>query len=225
MCWETPPMPARTQNASQHVLTNMPAKTKLIVCWPNSFHESQETNCISTCVDLIYPKPAKTQNSIKHVLKKKPLPMAVSTQNVSQFVLTKPCHARTDRKSVATYVDQMPPVLAITKIISPLVLTKFLPCKRGHRMYPNLSWLNSSYAREDTKWILKYAAQGLNMPARKYKIHLNMCWPNPSHDSEDKMYLTKLLPRQWGHKIHLIMFWQNPSHASQDKTWFSTCVD
>ena len=115
--------------------------------------------------------------------------------------------------------------LATTKIISPLVLTKLHPCKRGHRMYPNLSWLNSSYAREDTKWILKYVAQGLNMPARKYKIHLNMCWPNPSHDSDDKMYLTKLLPRQWGHKMHLIMCRPNPSHASQDTTWFSTRVD
>jgi len=94
--------------------------------------------------------PAKTQNELQHVLNKTH-PIPVSTQNVSQLVLTKHSLASTDGKSNETCVDQIPPMLATTNIISQLVLikplrthnvsqlvlTKPIPCQGRHKMYLN----------------------------------------------------------------------------------------
>jgi hypothetical protein len=57
---QTPPMNARTENASQYVLTK-----------PFARHEDPKG--ISTCVDQTDPMPARTQNESQHVLNK-PLP-------------------------------------------------------------------------------------------------------------------------------------------------------
>ena len=72
-----------------------------------------------------------------------------------------------------------------TQNISQLMLTKPLPCQRGHKIYLTLCWQNISHAREDTKCSLICVDQGPKMAAWTHKIHLNMRWQNPSHDSED----------------------------------------
>ena len=51
--WQTPPMPARTKNTSQLLLTKPKTcqrghKTYLNMCWPNHYHASEEKKCIST---------------------------------------------------------------------------------------------------------------------------------------------------------------------------------
>ena len=63
---QIPPMPARTQNASQHVLTKplqcqRGHKMHLNMCWPKLSHVSEDTKYISTCVDQTYQKSARLQ--------------------------------------------------------------------------------------------------------------------------------------------------------------------
>ena len=91
------------------------------------FHASQEKECIKTCLDLSASEDTKCTSTC--------VEQNSSHQNVSQLVLTKPSDASADRKSIATYADQIPPMPATTKIISLLVFTKPLPCQRGHRMH------------------------------------------------------------------------------------------
>ena len=90
-------MLARTQNASQQVLTKphicqrehkinlnscpMTVRTQkyLNICLPNPVHASEDTSTISTCVDESHPMPARPQN-------------------VSQLVLTKPISCQRGHK-------------------------------------------------------------------------------------------------------------------------------
>ena len=76
--YETILMPARTQNASKHVLTKpIPCqrehKINLNMCWPNSSHASEAPNYISTCGDQTLLMPARIQNPCQHEFTK-PLP-------------------------------------------------------------------------------------------------------------------------------------------------------
>ena len=89
----TPPIPARTQNASHYVLTKMihcqqVHKMHVNTCWPNPTHASENTS-ILTCVVQTPPMPASTQDASQQALTKV-IQMLVWTHNVSQIVLTKP---------------------------------------------------------------------------------------------------------------------------------------
>jgi hypothetical protein len=80
---KTHSMPTRTQNASHHKLTNsLPFqrgyKKHQNMCGPKPSNTSENTRCISTCVDqakfistcvdLSHPRPARTQYSSQLVL-------------------------------------------------------------------------------------------------------------------------------------------------------------
>jgi hypothetical protein len=101
LCWPYYSMPARRQNLSnfvltkqkmyQHVVTNpvqcqRGIKMYLNMCWPNPSHASEDTKCMSTCVDL---------NS----------------------------HASEDRQIISICVDRTPILPARTKTASQRVLT------------------------------------------------------------------------------------------------------
>ena len=79
LCKPNPPMPGRTQIVCQFVFINI-------------FHERQDTQCISTCVDQTHPLPARTLIVFQFEMTKLH-PMPVGTQNEFQYVLTKhmPC--------------------------------------------------------------------------------------------------------------------------------------
>ena len=160
----------------------------LNMCWPNTYQASEDSNCISTCVDQNQAIPARTQNIPKHVL------------------------------------------------------TKSIPCQRGHKMYRHMCWANTSHATADTKCILTC----VNQCQRGHKMHLNICWPNPSYAIEgtkcistcvDQLHpmpariqnvyqhvLTKPIPCQQWHKILLNLSWSNPSHVSEDTKCIPNCV-
>jgi hypothetical protein len=68
-------MPAWMQNISQKVLTKpVPCQRGreiyLDMCWQNPSHSSEETKCISTCVNQTKPMPKRTHNASQHVLTK-----------------------------------------------------------------------------------------------------------------------------------------------------------
>jgi hypothetical protein len=62
---QTPHMPARTQKVSKHVLTKpllcqRGHKMQPNLCWPKLSHASDDTKCISICVDENHSMPART---------------------------------------------------------------------------------------------------------------------------------------------------------------------
>ena len=160
----------------------------LKLCWPNPIpcQRGQEMYLY-----LCWPKPVPWQRDQKMYLN-------LCWPNAS--------HASEDTKCFLTWVDQTPHKKASTRNVSQLMLTKRIPCKRGHKMFRNLCWPN--------------------IPCQLgHKMHLHMCWPNPSYESEDKnvsqLELTKPVPCQGEQKMHLNLCWPNTSQASEDKK----CVD
>ena len=132
---QTQPMPARRENAFQHVMTKpLPWQRGynmyLNKCWPNSSHDSKDTKCISTCFDN------KRQRGHKMYL-------YLCWQN--------PSHASDDTKFFSTCDDQTQPMPARklevsqppssmparTVIPSQQELTKPLPYQRGNNIYLN----------------------------------------------------------------------------------------
>ena len=127
---QTQPMPARRENAFQHVMTKpLPWQRGynmyLNKCWPNSSHDSKDTKCISTCFDNKPPKSARTQNVSQLVLTK-PLPCKrwhkiflnmwwpnpTHASEETRSISTPLLHASTDSNSIATRIDQTPPIPA-----------------------------------------------------------------------------------------------------------------
>ena len=193
---QTPPMPARPLNVSQHVLT------KPLPCY-------QGHKCISPCVEQTPPMRARTQ----------PPPY----QRGNQIYLNMWCpilyHASEDTKYISTCVHQTPEMPWISSCISrcvnlthlmPMrtpntsqhVLIKPLPCQREHKTYRNMCCPNTFLANVDTKFISICVDHPHHIPAGKQnvcqhvlakplqrqgrqKMHLNICWPNPYHASED----------------------------------------
>ena len=96
------PMPARTENASQHVLTKcLPYqrrhKMHLSLCWPNPSHASEYTKFTLTCVDKNNPIQTRTHYESQHVLTKH-----IPCQRVHKIYLymwwPNPSHASEDTK-------------------------------------------------------------------------------------------------------------------------------
>ena len=188
MCWPTPPMPARTQNASRHVLT------KLIQCQrgqsqylnmsrPNITHSSLDTKCISTCVDQTNPIPDRTEKA-------------------SQHVLTKPIPCQLGHKIYLNLCWQRG-----QKMLQNLCWTKPITWQLGPKIYLNKCSLYLSYASDYNKCISTCVEESLPMPARTenlpqnvlmkllpcqqgLKMHLNMCWTNTSHVSEQTICIS-----------------------------------
>ena len=77
---------------------------------PNPFYTSEDTKCISTRV-------TKHTEYTRFIAKRdvQTLPLPASTQKIK-----------------TTCVDQTPPIPARTQNVSQLVLTKHIPCQRGH---------------------------------------------------------------------------------------------
>ena len=154
---QTNPMPVRTQNVSEHVLTQ-PLKCQrghkihLTMCCPIPSYAWEDTKCPSTCVDETRNKPFHARDDTKS----KTPPFPVRTRNIFQ-----PLNCHRWQKSISTHDDQTTTTPAKTQNVSQLVLTKSLPCLRVHKMQLNMCWPNLSYASKD-------------------KIHLDICWPNTS---------------------------------------------
>ena len=85
------------------------------------------------------------------------------------------------------------------------VMTKPLPCQRGHKMYLNKCWPNPSNVSEDST----YVGQTHPMPART--LHVS------------QQVMTKHFSFQQRHKMYLNKCWPNPSLVREDKKLFSTC--
>ena len=142
----------------------------------------------------------------------------------TQHVTTTRSLAREDTKCISTCIDPTPPMSLRAQNVSLHVLSKPIPCLRGHKIYLNLCWPNP--------FILQ----------RKHRKHLNLCWTYLSHASVDtkcitfddhtnpiqnasQYVLTKRIPRERENKIYLKMCWQNPSHTREDTKCISKYVD
>ena len=163
-------MPARTQNASQHVLTK-PVSTqnvsqlvliKLVLCqrghkiylnlwWPKHYHASEDTKFISTCVGQTHPMPAKPQNVSQLVLIKL-LPCQRALKMYRNKCWRNSSHASEDTKYISNCVDQTYPMPAKIKCV-------------------NMCWPNASNACKDAIYItisVKHLCYG--MPAKTQNV-------------------------------------------------------
>ena len=107
---QTPPIPARTQNISQLMLTQpfrfqRGHKMDINFDWSKPAHNSEDTKYISTCVEHTRPIPARTQNG-SQILLTKPLPLR---QNVYQLALTKPIPCQRGEKCSSNWIEQTRP--------------------------------------------------------------------------------------------------------------------
>ena len=124
-------MLAWTQNESQHVLTNIPCQRGHIMylnlCWPKPTHYTEDRKWIGISVDVSFP----CQRAHEMILK-------MCWPNLS--------HASEDTKYNWTCVEQTYPMPGGSQNNSYVVLTRPFPCQQRHKMYLNMSCLNSSHA-------------------------------------------------------------------------------
>ena len=207
---QTHPMHVSTQNVSQLVLTKpIPCQRKqkmlLNTWWPNRFHPTEDTKCISTCIDQTPPMPARTQNTSQHVLTKP------SHDREDTKCRPKTSHASEDTKFTSTLCRHNPSQAGEDKNASQLVLTKSLPWQRGHKMYLDLCWPKPSHACEHTICISTCVDQIPFIPARTQNVFQRV--------------LTKLIQCKRGLKMYLILCWLNSSHAGEHRTCIWICVE
>ena len=104
------------------------------------------------------------------------------------------------RDSMPERIDQNPPKKAGAPNAWQHVLTKPLPCQRGHKMHLKICSTNPSHASEDTKGISKcvdqthpcqrekgmhlYALTKPSHSSKDIKMNFNSCLPNPAHESK-----------------------------------------
>ena len=161
MCWTNHPMTARTQNASQHVLT------KPIPC-------QRGHKMYLNCIDQTTPM---AQNVSQYVLTK---PLQYQRWLKMYFKMCRPnaSHPSEDTNCIYTCDDHTHHKPARTQKVSEQVLTPRMPtrtqhelikpiaCQRRLKTYLNMCWPNPSHTGEDTKYIPTCADQTLPMPAR-----------------------------------------------------------
>ena len=208
----TPTMPARTQIASQHVLTKQS-------------NSSEDKKFVSTYVDHNHLMIANTQNASQHVM----TILILRQLEHESMCWPNPLHASEDIKCISTCVNQThpmpanphkiylnmcwptpPPIKTRTQNASQLVLTKHHQCHRGHEIHISMCWPNPSNAIEDTKFTS--TCVGHHIPCQwAHKTYLNLCWPN-----------TPMLSLTENHRN---IWWINPSNASEDTKCISTWVD
>jgi hypothetical protein len=180
---QTPPMPAKTQNDSLHVLTkHIPCqgghKMHFNMCWPT------------------HPRPASTQIAYQenptHASKDNlcwpnPSHFSEDTKYISTCVDQNQPHPREDTILILTCVEQSPLLLARThKIYLNLCWPKPIPSQGEHNFYLNMCWPNSSNARWYIKCISTRYDQTHPMPARTLKVsHLVLIKPIPCQRGEN----------------------------------------
>ena len=167
--------------------------TKCITtCVANASNTSEDTKCLSECHDQTLALPAVTQNA-SHVLSKRIQCQWGITKRVSECVdQTSAMPARTQNASQYVLSKHIPRK-GSTQNLSEHAFIKSLLCQRGHKMHPNMCWLNPSHASKDWKYILTCV--------QKIRPTKSMTQNAFQH------VLTKTLSCQQGHKIHLNMFW------------------
>jgi hypothetical protein len=127
-------------------------KIHLNMCWQNPSHDSEDTKCISTCVDQTPPTTVTTQIGSHHVLTK-PLPCQ-RWQSESQHVLNKPISYQRGQTSISTSFDQTHHTPTSTIMHINLCWQKPIPCQGEHKMHVNMCRPNPSHASEHTKCFL-----------------------------------------------------------------------
>ena len=196
---QTPPIPSRTQNLSQHVLTKpilcqQEHKIYLKMRWQNKSHCSEDIKYISIGVWQTPPMPAMIQNVSQNILIN-PILYQRGHKIYLNMSGTNPYHGSKNSKCIQH------------------VLTKPLPCQRGHKIYLNMFWITPPVPAGTPIG----SQQVLSKPIpcqRGLKMHLTQCWPNPSHASEDTKCIStcvdQMLPCQQWDKMYLNM--SRPTH-------------
>ena len=153
--YQSSPMPVRTQNSSQHVLTkhilcHRGHKMHLNRCWPNLTHVSEGKRKL---FQLVLTKTNPWKRGHKMYLN-------MSWPNTSPAI--------EDTKCFSTSVDQTPHMTERIQNVIQNVLAKPHPSQRGQKMQLNICW----------QWWQNVPQLVLNkrMPClREHKMHLNMC--------------------------------------------------
>ena len=208
----------KKQYVSQLVLTKpfpcqLGHKIPLNICWPNPSQASEDTKCISTCVNQTsptsqhFPQHVCLKIHYQHVLTKRircqrahimhlkicwPNPINAS-KDTKRNSTSKPnsYYVSWDTKCISTCGDQKCHMPARIQKVSQLVLTKTLPCLRGFKMYPILA-----RTKHKSKDVLTRTHP---MPARTQNIF--------------QQELTKTLSWQRGHKMYPYMCLPNTAHT------------
>jgi hypothetical protein len=168
---QTPPMPARTENAFQHVLT------KPLPCQLGH-------KIISTFVDQTPAMPRRTQNASQHVLTI-PIPCQRRQYMHLKMCWPNPSNASEDTKFFSTCVDKTQPMTAWTLH----VLTKQITC-----ISSCADQADSKPARTQnaSQIVLTNPTHGNKMYFKKDLVdhvsedtrYIKMCSPNPSFASK-----------------------------------------
>ena len=133
---QNPHMTERIQNIILHVLTKpllcqRARKMHINMGWLNSLHASDDTKCISTCVDQTHTMPVRTQNVSQHLLTK-PNPCQRGRKMKLNMCWPITTHASEDAKCISTRIDQRNPMAANSEYASQHVMTKPIPFQREH---------------------------------------------------------------------------------------------
>jgi hypothetical protein len=118
MCRPYPSLPGGTQKASQHVS-------------PNSSHASDDTKCLSSCVDQIPFHASEVRKCISTCFHQTHT-MPARTQNIPQHVFKKPIACQRGQKCILTCLDRTHPMSAGTQNACQQVFAKPIPYQRGH---------------------------------------------------------------------------------------------
>ena len=148
---QTPPMPGRTQDASQLVDQThpMPARTQN-VCQPVLIKPILCKGINKIHLNICWPNPSCASMIIKCIL------------------------TLVEEKCISTCVDQTHPMPSRTQNASQLVPSKSNPCQRLHKMHLNMCWPNPSHASEETKWISICDNQTNPRPASTQNAYLHV---------------------------------------------------
>ena len=191
-------MPARTQNASQHVLTKhlmcqRRHKMHLNTCWPNPFHACEDTNASQNILTK-YSYANMDTKFISHKIHQHAL-----TKTFSSKCWLNPSLANENTKSFSNCVDQaethkvnfcslIPFNSSMETIWISTSVEQPLPCQRRYKIHLNFCCLNASLACEETKFYRTCVVKTHTLSVRTQFVSY-MCWKNPSLASEN----TKLI--------------------------------
>ena len=143
---------ASEEKKSLHVLSiHIPCqrghKMYLNMCWPKPSLTRENRKCISTCVE-------------------KTPPMAAGEKINHNLCWPNPSHACEYQKCIPTSDVQTHLMPVRTEKLSQNVLSKQIPCQRGHKIYLNMCRPNPSNASENTKCTSTCDEHTHHMPAR-----------------------------------------------------------
>ena len=208
MCWQTHPIKAITENASQHLNTKPFAsqgrqksistcdnqtlppwqwghKMHLIKCWQNTSIASEDTKHISTRFN-------------------KPIPWQRGHKMNLNLCWPNPSNENENTKCIPTCVEQTHPNTARTQSASHQTSPMTVRTQTGF----NICWPNTSHACEDTK-ISKYPDQIYSTIARTRNAFQHVLSTSLPYQRTHKGSWRR------GHKIQLNISWPKPFLASE----------